>query len=224
MVESLQPSMERVYKWLGGIGYILTLIPYVNFIALILIAIAWIMMGRDTKQTLFTVTGILMIITFAMSIAAIGAMFTAIPGFIPGAAQPPTGVPPTEFLKNILAFTGILVAIGLAMAVIGLAGLIAEIASHFRASKIFQNTWFKVGGWLKIASVIMAVIAIPIIILTTMSTPEAFRGALPSMMAGNIFALLMRMLWPLLIAIILGLLAAIFSIVAFFTIPEETAA
>ena len=216
--------MERAYKWLGGIGYIIMLIPYVNFIALILVAIAWIMMGRDLKQTLFTVTGILMIITFVMSIVSAGVIFMTIPGFIPGTMQPSLKTPPTEFLKNIFAFTGILVAIGLAMAVIGLAGLIAEIASHFRASKIFQNTWFKVGGWLRIASVIMAVIAIPIIILTAMSTPEAFRGVLPSMMAGNIFALLMRMLWPLLIAIILGLLATIFSIIAFFTIPEETTA
>ena len=147
--------MGRAYKWLGGIGYILMLIPYVNFIALILIAIAWIMMGRDTEQRLFTVTGILMIIAFAMSIAAVGVIFTAIPGLLPGAARPPTGVPPTEYLKKAFAFVGPLVAIGLAMVIIGLASLIAEIASHFRASGIFQNTWFKVGGWLRIATIVM---------------------------------------------------------------------
>ena len=214
--------MGRAYKWLGGIGYILTLIPYVNFVALILIGIAWIMMGRDTKQTLFTVTGILMIIAFALSIATVGIMFTAIPGLIPGAARPPTGVPPTEYLKRVFAFVGPLVAIGLAMAVIGLASLIAEIASHFRASKIFQSTWFKVGGWLRIATIIVAVIAIPIMIFTVMSAPEMFRGLLPSMMAGNIFILLMKILWPIFIAAILGLLATVFSIIAFFTIPEET--
>ena len=214
--------MERAYKWLGGIGYILMLIPYVNFIALILIAIAWIMMGRDTKQTLFTVTGILMIIAFALSIAAVGAIFTAIPGLIPGAARPPTEVPPTEYLKRIFAFVGPLVAIGLAMAVIGLASLIAEIASHFRASRIFQSTWFKVGGWLRIATIIVAVIAIPIIIFTTMSIPGAPKGVLPSMMAKNVFMLFTSILWPMLIAMILGLLATVFSIVAFFTIPEET--
>ena len=214
--------MGRAYKWLGGIGYILMLIPYVNFIALILIAIAWIMMGRDTKQTLFTVTGILMIIAFAMSIAAVGIMFTAIPGLIPGAAQPPTGVPPTEYLKRVFAFVGPLVAIGLAMAVLGLASLIAEIASHFRASKIFQSTWFKVGGWLRIATIIMVVIAIPIIIFTAMSIPGALKGTLPSMMTKNVFMLFTSILWPILIVLILGLLATVFSIVAFFTIPEET--
>jgi len=214
--------MGRAYKWLGGIGYILTLIPYVNFIALILIAIAWIMMGRDTEQRLFTVTGILMIIAFAMSIAAVGVIFTAIPGLLPGAARPPTGIPPTEYLKKVFAFVGPLIAIGLAMVVIGLASLIAEIASHFRASGIFQNTWFKVGGWLRIATIIMVVIAIPVMILTAMSIPGALKGVLPSMAAGNIFALFVKMLWPLLIAGILGLLAMIFSIIAFFTIPEET--
>ena len=219
--------MERVYKWLGGIGYILTLIPYVNFIALILIAITWIMMGRDTQQRIFTVTGILMIIAFAMSIAVVGAIFATVGAIftaIPGAARPPTEVLPPEFLKKILAFAGIYVAIGVAAAAVGLASLIAEIASHFRASGIFQNTWFKVGGWLRIATVIMVVIAIPVMILTAMSVPGGLKGVLPSMAAGNIFALFVKMLWPLLIAGILGLLATIFSIVAFFTIPEETLA
>jgi len=214
--------MGRAYKWLGGIGYILTLIPYVNFIALILTAIAWIMMGRDTKQTLFTVTGILMIIAFAMSIAAIGAIFTAIPGIIPGVMRQPTEIPPPEFLKETLAFAGIFVAIGVAAAAVGLASLIAEIASHFRASGIFQNTWFKVGGWLRIATIIVAVIAIPIMIFTVMRIPGALKGVLPSMMAKNIFMLFTSILWPMLIAVILGLLATVFSIVAFFTIPEET--
>jgi len=55
-----------------------------------------------------------------------------------------------------------------------------------------------------------------------MSAPEMFRGLLPSMMAGNIFILLMKILWPIFIAAILGLLATVFSIIAFFTIPEET--
>jgi len=213
--------MGKAYKWLGGIGYILTLIPYANLAALILTAIAWIMMGRDTKQTLFTVTGILMIITFAMNIAALGAIFTAIPGIIPGVMRQPTEIPPPEFLKETLAFAGIFVAIGVAAAAVGLASLIAEIASHFRASGIFQNTWFKVGGWLRIVTIIMVVIAIPIIIFTAMSIPGTLKGVLPSMAARNIFALLVKMLWPLLIAWILGLLATIFSIIAFFTIPED---
>ena len=45
--------MGRTYKWLGGIGYILMLIPYANFIGAILAAIAWIMMGSDTRQGIF---------------------------------------------------------------------------------------------------------------------------------------------------------------------------
>jgi len=108
-----------------------------------------------------------------------------------------------------------------AAAAVGLASLIAEIASHFRASGIFQNTWFKVGGWLRIATIIVAVIAIPIIIFTAMSRAGALKGVLPSMMAKNIFMLFTSILWPILIAVILGLLATVFSIVAFFTIPEE---
>jgi len=215
--------MGRTYKWLGGIGYILTLIPYANLAALILTAIAWIMMGRDTKQTLFTVTGILMIITFAMNIAALGAIFTAIPEIIPGVTRHPTEIPPPEFLKKPLAFAKIFVPIGVAAAAVGLASLIAEIASHFRASRIFQNTWFKVGGWLRIATIIVAVIAIPIIIFMAMSRAETLKGVPPNMMTKNIFTFMLftGILWPILIALILGLLATVFSIVAFFTIPEE---
>ena len=215
--------MGRTYKWLGGIGYILTLIPYANLAAQILTAIAWIMMGRDTKQTLFTVTGILMIITFAMNIAALGAIFTAIPEIIPGVTRHPTEIPPPEFLKKPLAFAKIFVPIGVAAAAVGLASLIAEIASHFRASRIFQNTWFKVGGWLRIATIIVAVIAIPIIIFMAMSRAETLKGVPPNMMTKNIFMFMLftGILWPILIALILGLLATVFSIVAFFTIPEE---
>jgi len=32
--------MARIYKWLGGTGYILNFIPYVNFVSPILVAIA----------------------------------------------------------------------------------------------------------------------------------------------------------------------------------------
>ena len=228
--------MGRAYKWLGGIGYILMLIlmlipiPHVSFVALILIAIAWIMMGSDTKQTLFTVTGILMIIAFALSIATVIAIyptltgiFAAIPGLISGAAQPPTKVPLTEYLKRTLTPLEPFIAIASATVVAGLASLIAEIASHFRASGTFQNTWFKVGGWLRIVTIIVAVIAIPIIVFfTAMSIPGALKGVLPSM--AQVFTLFTNILWSVVIVLILALLATIFSIIAFFTMPEETTA
>ncbi|RLI38443.1 hypothetical protein DRO64_11675, partial [Candidatus Bathyarchaeota archaeon] len=76
--------MARAYKWLGGIGYILTFIPYVNFVAAILVAIAWIMMGKDTDQKLFTLTGILMILVFVFSIIFVGAIFAMAPGILAG--------------------------------------------------------------------------------------------------------------------------------------------
>ena len=61
--------MSRTYKWLGGIGYILSFVPYVNFVSSILVAIAWILMGKDTREKVFTVLGILMIALFAAGIA-----------------------------------------------------------------------------------------------------------------------------------------------------------
>jgi len=159
--------MARAYKWVGGIGYVLTFIPYVNFVASILVAIAWIMMGRDKDQRLFTVTGILMILVFISSIAFAGAVFAMAPGIL---ASIPTmeGAPPLGLLKNVLAHLKIMVALAVAMAALALATVIAEIAAHFRASRIFQSTWFKVGGWLRVGGVIGLIIAMPVAIWSTL--------------------------------------------------------
>jgi hypothetical protein len=61
--------MARPYRWLGGVGYILGLVPYIGLISLIPIAVAWILMGRDTRERIFTILGILMVITYSLAIA-----------------------------------------------------------------------------------------------------------------------------------------------------------
>jgi len=183
----------RAYRRLGGIGYILAFIlyviplVYVYIVAAILVAIALIMMGRDTDQRLFTITGVLMTLV-AMDLAwAIFAMALRIPaGFL---------------MRDALALTS----------------MIAEIASHFRASRIFQNTWFKVAGWLR---VIALIIAIPVV-TWSVGVGNILRYILafiPYMAA--ILAIYIRS-WSFIIVAILGIPAVIFSVIAFFTIPED---
>ena len=215
--------MARTYKWLGGIGYILTFIPYVNFVSFILIAVAWIMMGRDTREKMFTALGILMIVLFAAAISAViiafSFLWTIMPMTMPGFPMQPGGeMGPMRlgsFIWGILIAMVILLALGIATAII-------DIIAHFRAGTIFDNKWFRIGGWLRIAVIASLAIAIPLIIISLASA--GILGALgtvrPEVMP---FHILLSFLWPIAIVAILSLLATIFSIIAFFTIPEEEA-
>ncbi|RLG03938.1 MAG: hypothetical protein DRN54_02040, partial [Thaumarchaeota archaeon] len=157
--------MARTYKWLGGIGYILTFIPYVNFVSFILIAVAWIMMGRDTREKMFTALGILMIVFFAASISlviiAFSFLWTLIPMTMPGFPMQPGGeiqpIMPGPFIWGILIAAVILL-------VLSIVTVIIDIIAHLRSGTIFDNKWFKIGGWLRVAVIVSLAIAIPLII------------------------------------------------------------
>ncbi len=207
--------MGRTYKWLGGIGYILMLIPYANFIGAILAAIAWIMMGSDTRQGIFKATGILLILSMIVSGALALLVPMSMPGILGGAAAPPP-----RALTGLFAFAGLIIAVVAVIAIIALITFILELVSHFRAAGIFYIKWFKWGAWMRIIAVIIAVIA-------TIAVFAIAPGLLSAPAYGapgpNIFGMLMTALWPLLIAVIFGILASIFSAIAFFSIPSEEA-
>jgi len=215
--------MTRTYKWLGGIGYILTFIPYVNFVSFILIAVAWIMMGRDTREKMFTALGILMIVFFAASISlviiAFSFLWTLIPMTMPGFPMQPGGeiqpIMPGPFIWGILIAAVILLVLSIVIVII-------DIIAHLRAGTIFDNKWFKIGGWLRVAVIVSLAIAIPLIIISLSSA--GILGALGAIRPETMpFHVLLSFLWPVAIVVILSLLATIFSIIAFFTIPEEEA-
>lgn len=199
--------MGRTYRWLGGIGYILALIPLINFVGLILIAIAWIMMGGETRQGVFKAAGILMIIMMVASAAGYVALlpmfgmlgFGGFGGTFPSA--------PSVFG----AFTGLLILL-IVVAVLGLITFILELISHFRAANIYGVAWFRRAAWMRIIAIILMIIIIPILFFIAGSigmTPRP--GALLGL--GWMFGL---MILPGIVA----LLAAIFSAIAFFTVPE----
>lgn len=214
--------MARTYKWLGGIGYILQFVPYVNAVSSILVAIAWILMGRDTKENIFTVLGILMLVMFALSIGFIAWMILSLMamGFTVGAMTMPGMMQPGQILGQlwgIIAFAIIILALALI-------SFILDIVAHFRAGRIFDNRWFRLAGWMRIGLIIALVIAIPLIIFSIISAGPGILSSLPAptqFSFGAILSVLFSILWPLTIVFIVGLLAIIFSIIAFFTIPEE---
>ncbi len=208
--------MARTYKWLGGIGYILSFIPYVSVVSSILVAIAWIMMGKDTREKIFTVLGILLIVLFAAGIALAITMFASIFALLPMGAPAPGAIPFTR----LGAFFGALIAAGVAILALAIAVFVVDIIAHFRAARIFDNKWFKLGGWFRIGAVIALAISIPLMAITILSM--GLQGILSQMPPGGFpLGILFSILWPLIIVLILSLLATIFSIIAFFTIPEE---
>ncbi len=210
--------MARTYKWLGGIGYILTFIPYVNFISSILVAIAWILMGRDTRERVFTILGVLMIVLFAVSIILVVAVFASlwmwmIPLVMRGHEM---GMP----LPRLGSFIWLIIAAALIILGLAIAMFIFDIVAHFRAAGIFDNRWFKLGGWLRIGTLIALAVAIPLIVISVLST--GLQGLLTGFAPGELpVGILLSILWPLAIVLVISFLAIIFSIVAFFTIPEE---
>ena len=203
--------MARTYRWLGGIGYILGLIPYVSFISSILVAVAWIKMGRDTREKVFTALGVLLIALFAAGIIMAVAILMPILALSMGAPTP-LPIPPAA----IGPFLGALILVGFALLIMLIAAFILDIAAHFKAAKIFGNKWFKLGGWLRIGTIIALVISIPLIVVSAL-----LAGLGELALGGLSLGLLLSILWPLVIVVILSLLATIFSIMAFFTIPEE---
>ena len=210
--------MARAYKWIGGIGYALSFIPYVNLAAAILVAIAWIMMGIDTDQKLFTVTGILMIPVSYFSMIFAGGVFATASRILTDRGPPP------RFLESILALPKVVIILASALtatALTALAAIIAEIISHFRASRIFQSTWFKVGGWLRVAGIIGLIIAVSMAVWSALQTGGTLAGMMLRTATEAVFGILMGMFWPLILFAILGILATIFSAIAFFTIPEK---
>ncbi len=206
-------GMGEAYKWLGGIGYILALIPYANFIGFILVAIAWILMGRDKKQTIFTATGIFMILS-GILLAVLLISFLPLMTF---AAVPPT-TPAQPF--NLFAVLGAFLAIIIAVMVLALISFILEIIAHFRAAGVFGVKWFRYAGWMRVAGVVMIIIAMGILVamIPTMMIPLAGDMAETPF---NFFGMLMSILWPFILVGVIFLLADIFSIIAFFSIPSE---
>ena len=206
--------MARPYRWLGGIGYILELVPYIGLISPILVAVAWILMGRDTRERIFAILGILVIVTCSHAIAfAARLIFLLIRPPAPWGMGGAHGIPAQ--LLGITVVVVILLLMGLAAA-----SFILDIMAHFRAGRIFNSRWFRAAGWARIILALTAVIAfMAFVTISAAPGPPPVTPLLEAPYA--VFAPLLGLFWPLAIALMIGLIAIILSIVAFFTIPGE---
>ncbi|MCS7133816.1 MAG: hypothetical protein RMI43_02035 [Candidatus Caldarchaeum sp.] len=199
----------------GGIGYILSLIPFLNIFSPILTGVAWFQAGSRTGQTLFRVTGILMIVSFLLGMGLLavllGTIFSAIaafPSFLAGAELSEEIVP--ALISNFAgALAGIVVA-ALALGAVGIAVFFTELVSHFRAAKIFNSAWFSRAAWMRILTIVVVVVFIAGLVVLGLISPSALMADGADFMGGTVLLLILP-------AIITGLLANVFSAVAFFT-------
>jgi len=201
-------------KTFGGIGYVISLIPFVNIASPILVGIAWYQMGSKTGKGLFKATGVFMIITFVVAVGFI-VSFAAIllPVFI--AALAGGGVPgfdPAVLVSSMLGSLLVSAGFALILGVLGLVAFILELVSHFRAAGLYRNKWFSRAAWLRIIAVILMFVVIGVTIATTsfaVMSPMQFDTLLSTM-----FLLVIPLA-------VVGLLSSVFSAVAFFTLGEE---
>lgn len=199
----------------GGIGYILSLIPLVNVVSPVFTGIAWFQAGSRTGQTLFRVTGILMIVSFLLGMGLLAVLFgtvftviAAFPSFLAGAELS------EEIVSGLISdFAGTLAAVvvaALVLVAVGIAAFFTELMSHFRAARIFNSAWFSRAAWMRILTIVVVVVFIAGLVVLGLISPSALMADGADFMGGTVLLLILP-------AIITGLLANVFSAVAFFT-------
>ncbi|MEN2974241.1 MAG: hypothetical protein ABDH32_01530 [Candidatus Caldarchaeales archaeon] len=208
--------MGRGYRWLGGIGYILSLIPFVNIVGSILVGIGWIMAGNDTRNGIFKATGIVLLVTLILGIGLIGILFPFIGGVLMSGFM---GLEPEfspRLFSNLLQSLGLFITLISGIAVLAIVGWVLELISHFRASKVYNVKWFGRAGWMRIISLIVAIIIVVFLVTQISGLLGTLSFTDPRTILNTVFTSLSILIIP----VILNLIAIIFSAISFFTIPE----
>ncbi|MEM0349568.1 MAG: hypothetical protein QXE96_05145 [Candidatus Caldarchaeum sp.] len=198
---------------LGGVGYILNIIPLANIVAPLLIGIAWYQMGSRTGQNLLRATGILMVLTFVTSVGFLVFFLGSIIGVIMSApfalgGEDISSAVAAALFPQIMGYLAVFLAAAVALAALGLATVVLELLSHFRAAKVLNSVWFRRAAVLRIIMLILVLVFVAVVLVLAVSAPAVVTGA--ALLGGNSLLLLLPV-------IVLALLANIFSAIAFFT-------
>lgn len=194
--------MEK-YRWFGGIGYILLIVPYVNVASWALAGLGWLLLGRRFDQRLFRATGALMLVMSPLQ--AIGLI-----ALLPLLATPPH-TSTTMFGELSPAALIPILGVALIVVIIAIMLLVFEILSHFRAAALFRSRWFNIAGWLRILTIIVALVALPLTFIAVLKAMIAM-GGIPEQLSVE---LAFSMFWPLIAAVSAGITSCITSAIAF---------
>ncbi|MEM2986327.1 MAG: hypothetical protein QXZ71_04645 [Candidatus Caldarchaeum sp.] len=194
----LNKSILRIangMRLLGGLGYVFSLIPFLNIAAPILIGIAWFQMGGRTGQRLFRATGVLMIATFVVAVASalVSVQSLLLIALLLSMSEPQ--------MFDLLPLLGGFLAAFIALAAVGLATFVLELISHFRASGLYASSWFRRAAWMRIATVALLAVLVGVLIIGGESSTFSTAFLIPF--------------------VAVGLLSPVFSVIAFFKLPEE---
>ncbi len=152
--------MGKTAKYLGGIGYLLMIVTplmslgvqqFILFgasLGVLLVAVAWILLGRELDDKVMLANGILMIATPLISSVL---LFGVIASMLPKTNyQPPT------LSSNAMMFIKMLMVIAVAILVLFLVEWALHLLSLFRAGSKLRINLFTYSAYCQILSVILA--------------------------------------------------------------------
>jgi len=216
--------MDKAVKYLGGIGYLLVIIaPFfavrpsialvfdaLAFVGILLVAIAWIMLGRELGDNVMLANGIMMILAPIVSVGLLfGVIFTMLPKTN---YQPPTLPPnPMAFLKTLMIVVAIIL-------VIGFVSWLLHVLSLLRAGNKLGKSPFRYAAYCQIASFVIGIIGLALMINGVLSVAPLLQTQLihPSpMMLYRIFG---TSFVVLMIGGFVGFVSYVLACVGFFSI------
>lgn len=138
-----------------GIGYILAAIPLVNIIGILLVAIGWIILGKERGRGLWKVTGILGIVSFILMIIAVitimSMMFTSMSN-------------PVMIEHLLIASIGSLIVLVIAYMII-VVFYILQLICLWQFANIYNSKLIKIAVVLYVLIIIVALTLIPIAVI-----------------------------------------------------------
>lgn len=205
-------------KYLGSIGYILALVgifvsvPYartsllqpITLIGLLMVAMAWLLLGIREKDTLLKATGVAIIVAPIIILAL--AFAIAYPLLKPPS---PHGVPfvsPGIFLSK-------LITVFVVAAIVIVAVVILHIAAHFRAARKLQISTFKYAGVTHATALVLAVALTVALFTTFLTRAQEILGAM--LMGTPPLALLSTVILIAIIMAVVQIAAYILSAMSF---------
>jgi len=210
-------------KYLGGIGYILILLGVfasfaqfgglISVVGAILAGIAWINLGRASDDKIMTINGILMILLPILAVVIVFTMLMSVIGFAGMGTGMGMGIKPDVTMGF---------AAGLLMLILGLLGIlfvVFHVLSHLRAGETFGVSFFKYSAYCQIASFVLSIVSFALLFGTLMSQMHMLvmmQNPNPAYLL-TVFGLPIAVL---LIAGLVGLIAYVFTIIAFFSLDE----
>jgi len=209
-------------KYLGGIGYILILLGVfasfahfgglISVVGAILAGIAWINLGKASDDKIMTINGILMILLPILAVVIVFTMLISTIGIVGMGMK--YGIRPDVHMGF---------AAGLLMLILGLLGILLvvfHVLSHLRAGETFGVSFFKYSAYCQIASFVLSIVSFALLfgtLMTHMHMLTMMQSPNPAYLL-TVFGLPIAVL---LIAGLVGLIAYVFTILAFFSLDES---